>query len=217
MARNLPECRHARWRTRLNRFSVRAVGAALVACAGLTGAPVAIAQPARPATPAQRSDSKKAELDNLLGGLKSASSEEEAASLEERVRQKWIEAGSPAATLLMNRGLRNLHNDAGEDALGDFDAVLALEPELQAAFSYRARAKYLVGDYSGALRDTQAALQREPRNFVALQNLSRIAEARGDLKGALQAWQKLLEIDPKTPEADKRLRELNRKVNGETT
>jgi tetratricopeptide (TPR) repeat protein len=156
-------------------------------------------------------------MDGLLDALKSAPSEEVAASLETRIRQKWIEAGSPAATLLMRKGLRNLQGQAGEDALGDFDAALVLEPNLQAALTFRARAKYLTGDYVGALKDTQEALEREPRNFVALQGLSQIAEQRGDLKGALQAWQKLLEIDPRTPDAEKRLRELNRKVNGETT
>ncbi len=162
-------------------------------------------------------DQKKAEIDGLLNSLKTATSDEAAAALEQRIKQKWIEAGSPAATLLMSRGLRNLQSQSGDEALDDFDAVLALEPQLQAAYTFRARAKYLVGDYAGAIQDTEAALQREPRNFVALQGLSHIAESRGDLKGALLAWQKVLEIDPRTPDADKRLRELSRKVNGETT
>jgi tetratricopeptide (TPR) repeat protein len=193
------------------------------------GAEAARAQqgpPAPPPSPAPPSrgipmnrllDQKKAEIDGLLNSLKTATSDEAAAALEQRIKQKWIEAGSPAATLLMSRGLRNLQSQSGDEALDDFDAVLALEPQLQAAYTFRARAKYLVGDYAGAIQDTEAALQREPRNFVALQGLSHIAESRGDLKGALLAWQKVLEIDPRTPDADKRLRELSRKVNGETT
>jgi tetratricopeptide (TPR) repeat protein len=200
---------------------------ALLLSASLLAAPVALAQqPPQPA-PTSRDPlanvlgraiaGKKVEIDALLGKLKAAPSEEAAGALEEQIRQKWIDGGSPAATLLMNKGLRNLHTESGDEALGDFDAALVLEPELHAAYSLRARAKFLTGDYTGALRDIQAALQREPRNFMALQGLSRIAEARGDAKGALLAWQKLLEIDPKTPESDKRLRELNRKVNGEAT
>jgi len=187
-----------------------------LACAAPAFSQRALAQAAPPA-PTARPDPKKAELDSLLGTLKTAPDEATASALEERIEQKWIEAGSPAATLLMNRGMRNLQSDSGDEALGDFDAVLALEPNLQAAFGLRARAKYLTGDYPGAISDIEAALQREPRNFMALQSLSRIAEARGDLKGALLAWQKVLELDPKTPDGAKRLRELNRKVNGEST
>jgi tetratricopeptide (TPR) repeat protein len=164
-----------------------------------------------------RQDPKKAEMDALLGSLKTAPNEQVAAAIEERIKQKWVESGSPAATLLMGRGMRDLSTDSGDEALADFDSVLALEPDLQAAFSLRARAKFLTGDYQGAIQDTEAALAREPRNFMALQGLSRIAEARGDLKGALLAWQKVMEIDPRTPDGDKRLRELNRKVNGEST
>jgi tetratricopeptide (TPR) repeat protein len=181
----------------------------LLVCAVCFAGSSAMSQP--------RPDPKKAELDTLLNSLRTAPNEAVADTLEERIKQKWVESGSPAATLLMSRGLRNLQTESGDEALGDFDAVLTLEPELQAAYALRAQAKFLTGDYNGALRDTEAALQREPRNFAAFQGLSHIAEARGDNRGALLAWQKVLELDPKTPDGEKRLRELNRKVNGEST
>ncbi len=172
-------------------------------------APAAFAQP--------RPDAKKAELDNLLTALKQAPNEAVATAIEGRVKQLWLESGSPAATLLMQRGLRDLANNAARDAQDDFDAVLALEPELAEAYDRRAVARYLQGDYAGALIDIENTLRREPRNFAAFQGLSRIAEARGDLKGALIAWRRALELDPKTQGGGERLRDLVRKVEGEQT
>lgn len=168
------------------------------------------AQPAPPRKP-----DPKAELGNLLTALKQAPNENAAVALEARIRQGWMEASGPAAGLLLNRGLRNLANNAEGDALDDFDAALALEPEFTEAFHRRAAARAAVGNYRGALADIQEALKREPRHFAAWQTLSRIAEARGDAAGALAAWQKSLEIDPRTPHGQDRLRELRKKVLGQ--
>ncbi len=170
---------------------------------------------ALPALAQPRPIQRNAELDTLLDALKVAPTEEAAAAVEVRVRQLWLEAGSPAATLLMKRGLRDLSNNAGGAAQDDFDSALALEPDLAEAYNRRAIARYLQGDYLGAIADIEATLRREPRNFMAFQSLSRIAEARGDAKGALIAWRRALELDPKTPDGGTRLRELEHKVDGE--
>ncbi len=187
----------------------------------LAAAPVCV-QPAR----AQSSPSDthrpathkpNTELDAMLGALKVVPDEAEAGALEARIRQLWLQAGSPAATLLMNRGTRDLGNNAAGDALDDFDAVLALEPNLADAFHRRALARFGLGDYRGAIADIEAALQREPRDFAAFQTLSRIAEAQGDAAGALAAWRKVLELSPKTPGGAERLKLLTRKAEGEAT
>jgi tetratricopeptide (TPR) repeat protein len=164
-----------------------------------------------------RPDPHKAEVDTLLNALKQAPSEEAAAALESRLRQIWLQSGSPAATLLMTRGVRDLGNDADDDALDDFDAVLALEPNLADAFHRRAQARFALGDYNGALADIEATLQREPRHFAAFESLSQIAQARGDFKGALAAWKKAMELSPMTPGGQERLKVLTRKALGENT
>jgi tetratricopeptide (TPR) repeat protein len=177
----------------------------------------AFAAPAAPGwaqTTPRRAD-PKAEMDNLLMALKAAPTEDAAAALEARIKQSWMQAGGPAAALLLNRGLRNLANNDEGDALDDFNAALVLEPEFTEAFHRRAAARAAIGDYRGALIDIQETLKREPRHFAAWQSLSRIAEARGDASGALAAWQKALEIDPRTPHGQDRLKELRKKVLGE--
>jgi tetratricopeptide (TPR) repeat protein len=143
---------------------------------------------------------KQATLDKLLGALKSASSEEVAAPLEQQIRQLWLNAGTPAVTLLMSRGLRELKADASQDAIDDFTAAITLDPNLAEAYHQRAIARFSAGDTQGAIADVQATLQREPRSFAALSTLSAIAEARKD-------W--------KTPGGQERLKDLRRHALGE--
>jgi tetratricopeptide (TPR) repeat protein len=158
---------------------------------------------------------QRAALDKMLGALQSAPSEEAAHTLEQQIRQVWLNAGTPAVTLLMSRGLRELKADANEDAIEDFTAALILDPNLAEAYHQRAIARFAAGDAAGAVADIQATLQREPRSFAALQTLSKIAERRKDWNGAYDAWRKVLEIDPKTPDGADRLKDLRRRALGE--
>jgi tetratricopeptide (TPR) repeat protein len=158
---------------------------------------------------------KRAALDKLLGALKTAPSEEAAKPLEQQIRQLWLNAGTPAVTLLMSRGLREMKANANQDAIEDFTAAVTLEPNLAEAYHQRAIARFASGDTAGAIADIQATLQREPHSFAALETLTAIAESRKDWKGAYEAWRKLLEIDPKTPGGQERLKDLRRHALGE--
>jgi tetratricopeptide (TPR) repeat protein len=158
---------------------------------------------------------KRAALDRLLGALRSAPSEEIASPLEQQIRQLWLNAGTPAVTLLMSRGLREMKADANQDAIEDFTAALTLDPNLAEAYHQRAIARFAVGDVPGAIADIQNTLQREPRSFAALETLAGIAASRKDWKGAYDAWRKVLEIDPKTRGGQERLKDLRRHALGE--
>ena len=162
-----------------------------------------------------QSNDRRAALDRLLGSLKSAPSEEIAGPLEQQIRELWLNAGTPAVTLLMSRGLREMKADAKQDAIEDFSAAITLDPSLAEAYHQRAIARFAAGDTPGAIADLQATLQREPRSFSAFQTLSAIAESRKDWKGAYEAWQKVLEIDPKSPGGQERLKDLRRRALGE--
>lgn len=170
---------------------------------------VAFLLAAAPADPA------RAELDQLLTALAQAPSETIATRMEARITELWLKSGGPAATLLINRGIRTLQAGEAAEAVDDFDAALTLAPGLPEAFARRAMARYHAGDVAGALRDLEEAVRTEPRDFSAWRALSAIAEAQGNFPGALSAWQKLLEIDPKTEGAAKRLHDLTVKVEGE--
>jgi tetratricopeptide (TPR) repeat protein len=172
---------------------------------------------AGPAFAQGRAEARRAELDQFFVALKTAPSEAAAAQVEAKIRQAWLQAGSPAVLLLLNRGAGELEAGDANAALDDMDAALVLAPDYAEAWLARARAKFHAGDYPGAIRDIEATLQREPRHFAAWQALSRIAEAQEDWKGALAAWRKVLELDPRTPDGQDRLDMLQRKAFGEPT
>ena len=182
----------------------------VVMLAALAGGPAAAQSPAPSAQ-------HRAAIDAMLDQLKAARSEAEAAALEQRIIQAWLEQGSPAVALLVTRGLRNLRAGAHQDALEDFDAVLALDPAFAEAWHRRAIARFELGDTRGAIRDIEETLRREPRNFAALRTLSRIAESRQDWKGAYAAWLKMLETDPQAPGGAEKLKDLKRRAFGDTT
>ena len=156
-------------------------------------------------------------LNQMLSALKQAPSEEDAASLEQRIRQAWLEGGSPAVTLLMMRGLREMQAGAQEEAQADFNAAATLDPELAAAYDRRAMSRFQQGDVAGAIHDIEETLRHEPRDFSALQDLSRIAESQKNWVGAYAAWQKVMEIDPMTPGGANRLKDLRRRALGDAT
>jgi tetratricopeptide (TPR) repeat protein len=166
---------------------------------------------------AQTSAEKRAEANKLLDALQAAPNEAVAAPLEMRIRQLWATSGTPAVTLLMSRGLRELQAGAHDDAIEDFSDAITLDPTLAEAYRQRAVARYQAGDTRGAIADLEATVQREPRDFAAFETLAHIAEAREDWKGAYAAWQKLMAIDPKTPGGQDHLNELKRKALGEET
>jgi tetratricopeptide (TPR) repeat protein len=166
---------------------------------------------------AQSPSDKRATISRLLDALKSAPSEEIAAHLEPQIERLWLESGTPAVTLLMSRGQRELRAGAHQDAIQTFTDAITLDPDLSAAYRQRGIAKYDDGDTAGAIGDMEQTLRREPRDFVALKTLTNIAASHENWKAAYEAWQKMLDIDPKTPGGEDRLNDLRRRAFGQET
>ena len=156
-----------------------------------------------------------APADQLLDALAAAPNEQSAAMIENRLRQAWVEAASPAPRLLLGRAERELADGNAGGALDVYDSILDLDPDCLPAWRGRAEARLRLGDPAGALRDLREAVRRERRDFAALQSLSRLAETQQDWRGALAAWQLLLQSDPKTPGGTRRLQELRRRAFGD--
>lgn len=174
-----------------------------------------LAGPAHAQAPAPPGPPPNRPIDQLFTALKAAPTEDAAATVEARILDAWAHQATPAVRLLLARGLRNLGQNAASDAYDSFDGAITLQPEVAEAWHGRAMARFRLGDATGAVADIQQTLQREPRNFSALADLSRVAEGQNNWKGALAAWQKVLELAPHTPGADARLRELERRANGQ--
>lgn len=154
-------------------------------------------------------------LDTLFAMLKSAPDEQSAKQVEARIWQAWSMQASPAVQLLMRRGIRNMEARALPDALEDFDAVIALAPDMAEGWNKRATVYFLMDQDDNSAKDILETLSREPRHFGALSGLSMVRERQGDLMGALRAWESALAIHPKMGGGEERLRTLRRKAIGE--
>jgi tetratricopeptide (TPR) repeat protein len=175
---------------------------------GLLAAPALAQAPPRPRNVTEA-------LDALFALLKAAPDEPSAQQVEQRIWQAWALQGSPAVQLLMNRGVRNLNTRALPDALEDFDAVIALAPDLAEGWNKRATVYFLMEQDENAAKDILETLSREPRHFGALSGLSLVRERQGDLMGALRAHESALVIHPKMQGGEERLRLLRRRAIGE--
>lgn len=202
-----------------------ALSLAAPALAQMPAAPPAPA-PAPPPAPGQTSPTdraasaaaeRQATLDRWLKALQEATTEQDAAPLEARVRQLWLNAGTPAVTLLLGRGLRELKAGDTDEAIRDFQAALDLDADSVEAWHQLAQARFTAGDMVGAVAAIGETLRREPRHFAALQTLSRFAEAREDWRGAYDAWNKAMEIAPKLEGGETKLKDLKRRALGDET
>jgi Tfp pilus assembly protein PilF len=165
--------------------------------------------------PAQTAPDKHAAIDKMLDALRTAPTEQVASGLEDRILQSWFEAGTPAVTLLMSRGLREINAGASDDAVTVFSDAIVLDPSLAEAWHQRAIARFKSGDTIGAVQDIRETLKLEPRHFGAWQTLEHIAEGREDWKAAYDAWRHVLDIDPRKPNGEERLKDLKRKAFGD--
>src|SRR5690349_3871607 len=91
---------------------------------------------------AQQATDKRAGVDRLLEALKAAPDERAAALLEEQIQQAWLQAGSPAVTLLMSQGLRLLQAGQNDGAIESFTDAIVLAPDVAEAWRQRAIARY---------------------------------------------------------------------------
>ena len=160
---------------------------------------------------------RHAAAERLLDALSSAPNEQAAALVENHVVVLWLGSATPAVRLLLSRASREQQAGAGRDAIEDYGAALALQPDMAEAWRQRGEARFASGDRTGALDDLGEALKREPREFLAIRALAHVAEARGDWKAAVAAWERLLTFDPKTPGGAQHMKELRRKAFGEET
>jgi tetratricopeptide (TPR) repeat protein len=164
---------------------------------------------------AQTPRDKHDALDKMLDALRTAPTEQVASALEDKITQSWLQASTPAVTLLMSQGVRQSKAGTADEAVAAFSDAIVLDPTLAEAWHQRAIARFKSGDTAGAVRDIEQTLKLEPRHFGAWRTLEHIAEGREDWKAAYDAWRHVLDIDPRTPDGEDRLKDLKRKAFGD--
>jgi tetratricopeptide (TPR) repeat protein len=163
------------------------------------------------------SDPKKA-LENLsqelLDKLKTVTTEEEAAAIEEEIWDAWLVSGSPTVDIMMKRGLEYQESSDPVSARDMFDRAIAIKPDYAEAWNRRALLFFNDGKYDEAVADLESTLTFEPRHFGAWIGLGMIFESIERPEAALKAYRKALEIHPHAAAAQQGEKRLSRAVEG---
>jgi len=134
--------------------------------------------------------------DQMFEDLLAAPTEEEANDTALDIWAAWMESGSDAADLVMERAVSAQAAGDLDLAQALYDRVLAIQPGYAEAWNRRATIFLSRENYPEALRDVNEALRLEPRHFGAWGGLGAIMESLGSQDEALIAYQKALEIYP---------------------
>lgn len=177
-------------------------------CLWLLGA-APLAQADCPAAP-----DHSARLSELITSVQIAPDERAAQLLSNSMWELWADAPDDKAQRMLDDGMSRRQSFDLDGAIWHFEQLIDYCPDYAEGYNQRAFARFLKGDYEGALPDLNAALQRAPRHIGALSGkamtlmgLGRNDEAQEVLRAAvmLNPWLKerhMLQGDPPKPQTD---------------
>lgn len=122
----------------------------------------------------------------------------------ERAYGQAIAEGPPDARLYFERGQARALRDRHEEAQADFDAALAINPDLAASgiMMMRGRARFATGNMEGAASDFAFEAERTPDAASPLIWQVRTLADLGDYEAAEAAARRLLALEPDTARAN---------------
>jgi tetratricopeptide (TPR) repeat protein len=97
-----------------------------------------------------------------------AADPERVAGAEAALWAMWCRSGRRDLDALLAEGIAAMERRDFADALARFTRLVEASPEWAEAWNKRATARYLAGDYAGAIADCEATLARKPHHFGAL-------------------------------------------------
>jgi tetratricopeptide (TPR) repeat protein len=154
-------------------------------------------------------------LANLYALLATAPDESTSNEISEVIERLWLFSHGDTVFVLMQRASKALAEKNEQLALKFLDAAVDLAPDYAEAWHQRAVVHYSQNDFALALGDLRRVLALDPNHYKALEGLSRMLEETGQDAGALAAHRQLMTVHPFWPNAEQRLRELERKTEGQ--
>lgn len=121
---------------------------------------------------------------------------EAAARAEALLWELWCRSGVPEVDLLLRRGIEAMEGAGLDRALALFSEVVARVPGFAEGWNKRATARYLAGDYRGAVADCEETLARNPRHFGALSGQGLCHLALGEPREAAALFRRALSVHP---------------------
>jgi Tfp pilus assembly protein PilF len=152
--------------------------------------------------------------DKLLAQLKQAQSAEDAHPIEQKLQALFRVSGSPSVDLLVLRAQAALAATDNKTAKKLIEAVTTIAPDFAEGWHIRANMEHAADDDTAALVSLQKVVLLNPRHFQAMAELASMLEEYGDKAGALKLYRRALELDPQLEDANRKVNELTRSVEG---
>ncbi len=144
-------------------------------------------------------DQEDPRLATLFESLASATSGQEAAPIEQRIWQLWVDAQDEAVDRVMAVGMHAMASGDVAVALEAFNTAVAQKPDFAEAWNKRATLNYLLRRFAESIADIERTLELEPRHFGALSGLALIRESQNRPFEALEALERASQIHPQLP------------------
>ncbi|MFC3674119.1 tetratricopeptide repeat protein [Ferrovibrio xuzhouensis] len=199
---------------------MRRLSARLLVFALLLSPLPGLAQTATEQSPAQTAVNQpppqQPSVDALFDQLYAAGNPIEGRQIEHKIWEAWMVSGSDTIDALMKGGITVMDKGDYKRADAIFSSMIELKPDYAEAYNKRATVRFLAGDYAGSVADIERTLKLEPRHFGALSGLGTIMEKLDNLPEALRAWRRALAADPFLADGPEKLKELRRRIDGQT-
>ncbi len=95
-----------------------------------------------------------------------------------------ISSGTSDPDVFSYRGVVLLNLNRHQEAIGDFDRAVLLQPDYSYRYASRAFARDAVGDLEGAISDYEKAIALDPDDAIAHNNLGLLVEKAGNKSAA---------------------------------
>lgn len=154
-------------------------------------------------------------LDGLFEKLLATADDNDAQQIEATIWRIWIESGDESLDSLMKHGIAAMQSGRFEEALENFDEIIASAPDFAEGWNKRATLYYLMEKYADSVRDVEHTLALEPRHFGALSGMGLIQSALDNEAAALNWFERALVVNPHMPFIRIRALILKEKLRGE--
>jgi tetratricopeptide (TPR) repeat protein len=111
----------------------------------------------------------------------------------------WSRSGHPAIDARLQEGIHLVQSRRLDEAIVLFDEIVKDAPDFAEAYNWRARARYLMGQYERAIADCEEAIKRNPVHFGALSGQGFSYLELGKPEQALRLFERSLAINPNKP------------------
>ena len=142
------------------------------------------------------------ELDEAYRSLKFAKFPRDAQVATDVLWSLWTRAPDNRAQRLLNRGMMNLRLGDLAAAEGFLSVLIKYCPDYAEGYNQRAFARYLAGNFEGALPDLARALSIQPRHLGALSGKGLTHLALGQPELAEIEFRKEMALNPFTADRD---------------